>query len=486
MKVSFPYNQPVSFYDPQKIYLSPEYTFLENIYSTLIQKDTDGTLKPSVADDFFWNGNHAHFKIKNDLKTKDGHTIDAFDVEVTLKRNLILGGNTHGNLKAMLCPDVQLKDLDSDCRSIQVIRDRNEIVLKFTEPKFYLFSMLTGMDFAIIPRASLDPISLKIIDYRQTSGPYYVDADHGNGNIHLSANPNHFHYSKDMPLQVILVPTCNSSLDESIRLFSDNKIDLITTIDQAPHEEILKYAQKNEVSVHVTDPLRSFMIHFTKKGLSRFSIAQRLAFAKKLKQNLLELFNDRLRYESLNSIFPNLAFCSLSAEQSSAIENLISSLPESEFSSPMVGAMLRCPQIDPCSPILIRKLPQVKFYVTDQHPGFANERRAENLHDDELDFYIAGTDMGMTEDVGLISYAANAGFFDLNGKTPRDWLLNYLDERDPNTRKEVLIDLHYATIVNAVTVPLMISPYVSMAKKNWKFNHSTIFASDAIWRMRQQ
>ena len=75
--------------------------------------------------------------------------------------------------------------------------------------------MLAAIDFAIIPRSSVEPRTLKIIDMKETSGPYFVDSDDGTGKIKLRLNPNHYHYSSDIPDEVTLVPMTAPQKGES-------------------------------------------------------------------------------------------------------------------------------------------------------------------------------------------------------------------------------------------------------------------------------
>ncbi|MEK6625285.1 MAG: hypothetical protein AABY86_09970 [Bdellovibrionota bacterium] len=40
LKVAFPYDRPVNQYEPTKIHFAPEYIFLENVFSPLIELST--------------------------------------------------------------------------------------------------------------------------------------------------------------------------------------------------------------------------------------------------------------------------------------------------------------------------------------------------------------------------------------------------------------------------------------------------------------
>ena len=103
-RVAFPHRRPASAYDPAKIPYDSHYFFLQNIYSPLVEYSLNGELVSAVAEKFQWIGTEAHFKIRPDLRTIDGDKIDANDAAMSFKRLFMIGGNTHGDLKRMLCP----------------------------------------------------------------------------------------------------------------------------------------------------------------------------------------------------------------------------------------------------------------------------------------------------------------------------------------------------------------------------------------------
>ena len=94
---------------------------------------------------------------------------------LSFKRLMILSRNTHGDFKSLVCPEVELKSVFDDCPRMEI--EGNTLILTPRYRSDLLVGMLSAIDFAIIPRKSFDPESLKITDYRNTSGPYYVDQD---------------------------------------------------------------------------------------------------------------------------------------------------------------------------------------------------------------------------------------------------------------------------------------------------------------------
>ena len=128
LRVAFPGRVSASKYDPAKIEYAMEYTFLQNIYSPLIEYSVSGELVSAIAERFGWRGTNAVFQIRKGLKTIDGDTVNAYDAEASLKRLFVIGGNTHGDLKNLLCPGTRLKSLQSVCEGIAVENNGTDLV----------------------------------------------------------------------------------------------------------------------------------------------------------------------------------------------------------------------------------------------------------------------------------------------------------------------------------------------------------------------
>ena len=193
--MGFPSKHEVSFYEPTNIHIADEYIFLEAIYSTLVNlSDKKGSPEPSIAKDFYWVGSELHLNIRDDLSTVDGHKVGVDDVIFSLKRLLVLSQNTHGDFKNIICPGTEIKTVNDPCDGIS--KSGNTLILKPAMKQEFILPMLAAIDFAILPKTSVDPQNLKIVDYRNTSGPYYVEKDKGGGHVVLKLNPYHFMNSK--------------------------------------------------------------------------------------------------------------------------------------------------------------------------------------------------------------------------------------------------------------------------------------------------
>ena len=205
LRVAFPVRLKSTAYEPTNINFDYEYIFLENVFSPLVEISANGSVEKGVADKVEWSGDELKLTIRDNLKTISGKSITADDVVFSLKRLLVLSGNTHGNFKDIVCPGVDIKSTDENCPGIR--KEGNSVFLNAKGKKSFILPMLGAIDFAVIPKSSVDPLSLKILDYKETSGPYAVDSDDGNGNIRLIQNPHHYFSTNDVAKEVIFVPT---------------------------------------------------------------------------------------------------------------------------------------------------------------------------------------------------------------------------------------------------------------------------------------
>ena len=484
LRVAFKYDKPASYYDPVNISFAPEYDFLENIYSTLVEYSPASELVGSAVESFEWVGNEARFKMRADLCTVEGTAIDANDVEMSFKRLFILGGNTHGNLKEVVCPNAELRSLSDNCPGMQVRDGGKTFVFKLKEKKVFLFPMLASIDFAIIPRDSIDKATLKIKDYKNTSGPYFVSKDSPIGGIELSANTRHFHYSKKMPQGAVFVPSGKTNQLESIELFDKNKVDFVTTIDTIPPDVMISYANKNKKSaeLHSTHALDTFLLIFTRKGRERFGKEERRALGVNFREMFLRTYLNKPGYEAAEQIFPAFSGGGLIDEQVLSLRSKtgLDREPRGKQKKVKVWNINFTNNFEATEAGYKELFPGIEFVKMRKIPGRVNYA-AEKLA--EPDIYLMRTDMGFQEDINLLSYYLGIDFFALPKGGAKQWLREYVSTMDKKKRLEMVRSLHFRTLDESVVVPLAKTPYTALVRKPWKFNMSKFHANDPVWRI---
>lgn len=478
LHVAFPYNRAVIEYDPLRIHLAPEYIFLENIYSTLVEISPKGEIVPAVAKRFEWIGDDAVFKIRKNLKTVDGIPITAFDAAFSLKRMLIKGAGSYGHILDMLCQGKAITSIKDDCTGIAV--KGNNLILRPKSKKSFLFPMLASIDFAVIPHGSVDSDTLDIRDYRNTSGAYYVGQDYGNGHIELKANKNHFHYSKKIASKIIMVPTDVSDSMSSLKYFENGQVDLLTTVDSTRPEDVISFARKHSnANLHMTLNIRTMTISFTQKGILETTAEQRrsignsvrTAFTSYIKKNHIE------GYESTDQYFSVFGEAGLKLNELDLLHRMFQDKSDHKIPLGLKIQVVRVGDIKLWQKILSPVLPGINIELGSDLPAFTTYSR----DDDIPHFIITGPDTGWMEDIGLISYTVNAEYFGITREQGKIWLEKYTRQEDKKERLRMLREIHFQALRNAVLIPFAGVPYVAVVRKPWKINLSTFFANNQFW-----
>lgn len=476
--------QPASSYDPLKIQFSPEYVFLENIYSTLLETDINGEIVSGLAERFDWVGTELHFKIREGLKTIDGHPITAKDAETSFKRVLLLQGGTHTDLADMVCPGKTLKQLADPCTGMEVRDSGATLVLKLKKKNIALLKTFTSLDLAVIPANSLDPKTLAITDYRNTSGPYFVEHDDPEGKIKLVANPSHYHYSKRIPQAVQLVPAGKNGIRESVELFTQGKVDHIMSCDKAKPEVLIEYAnaQKQAVDLHTTSPFNLHMIAFTRKGISRFSEAERFKIGYGLRRIYLKRALHIPGMEEAQQMVPTFGTEMLTEEQLSKIDSARKQVRDEEIlTQKILGWNLSIGNLYSEDADLLKKyFPNTRIEIGKSVPAFTDFKK-DGIEEPDLMFVTI--DMGFEESVGRMSYTTNAGLFYTPGMDVKKWVANYMGTEDKNKRIAMAREIHYETLAHACSIPMVWAPYASIVRKPWRMDFSKIYPSSYLWRI---
>src|ERR1039458_9666545 len=100
--------------------------------------------------------------------------------------------------------------------------------------------------------------------------------------------------------------------------------------------------------------------------------------------------------------------------------------------------------------MLHRHLPNLEVTEATDSPDFLKEDDKSMPH-----MYIAGPDTGFQEDIALISYSLNAGYFGMTKAAKSKWLADYMSIEDKDERLRRLRELHFKTLMEPVLVPLL-------------------------------
>ena len=481
LRVAFPHNKPADFYEPAEIHLSNEYFFLEGIYSPLVELSNEqGAPVSSIAKEFYWQGRELHFVIRDDLQTIDGHKVGVDDAITSLKRLLILSKNTHGDFKNLICPDIQLETMEEDCPRIK--KQGNTLILDLVEQKDFVIPMLAAIDFAIIPRSSINPKTLKIIDYRNTSGPYYVERDEGGGHIVLKANPAHFHYSPKMPQELVLVPTAGVGRDKVVEWYKKGDIDHITTIGKVFVDD-LRQVGLQDSNFYESIYIQTEVAYITEKGKKRIPPERRLAFAKSLQKAFHEHYKGREGYRGIQQFFTaSHGGQGLSRESEDLLSDMFRRVVMEQSGEGIFLGIFKSKDngLEEYSEISQKYMPDLRVELPKGMPTFTK------LADEDMpDYMLVNTDSGFLEDIGLLSYTMNAGVFGLSPQEGKAWLKDYMDTKDKTERLRKLERMHTKSLIEGLMIPLIAMPYVAVVKKPWKIHFSPLFGNNPFWKIRR-
>lgn len=480
LRVAFPTKMLVTQYEPTNISLDYEYIFLENIFSPLVEIDRDGVIVFGVAENVEWLGDELKLTIRKNLTTKSGKKITTEDVLFSLKRLLVLSGNTHGNFKDIVCPNTTLKSVEESCDGLR--SDGSAVYIKARGGKAFLVPMLSAIDFAVIPKTSVDPQSLKITDYSETSGVYYLDHQDSDGKIYLKANQSHYFYSDKIAQEIVLVPSDVMTNGDSLRLLKEGKVDHITTVDQSRADEVLQFASDNagEFETHSTMKIRTTYAQFTSRGEKELTPEERRYIAENLRQVFADIYKDIKGFESRSEFFPSLSEGSLDKEQKEILAKENAKIAKGLNKKIKIG-LLKKSKIESWIDPIVKALPMAECYRETNLPEFKKYDSAEDMPH----VYIGSADTGFLEDISLISYSLNAGILGLTKSEREKWLADYMSSEDKDYRMNKLRNLHYKALVEPVLVPLLASPYTALTRKGWKIELSELYANNQLWRIKR-
>ncbi len=456
-------------YDPAHAYFPKDFFFLENTFSPLLEYSATGELTSGLAETYRWHGGEAQFGMREGVTTADGQVIDAYDAELSLKRLFIIGGRDYSLLSGLLCGPTPLKKLSDACPGLRIRDSGRTLAMEFKEKKPFLFHLLTNITYAVIPRNSIDPATLKIRDLRNTSGPYFVSSDSGGGAWELLANQSHYRYSKLMPQLVKSVPLLTQiSNEQALAKLSEGEIDyMIASLARNPGDKIRFVSNLQGYNLNITQPVRLVYVVFTDKGIRTLTKKERFFIARKMR-GLYKA--GRELCENPHQIFKMEG--SLSRNQLSEIHGLLNKGSDIIINREISALWLK--------KYLSRKEDSLLPWL----PGLS-EVDIKNKSA-KPDFLLNSGDISFQDDIGLVSNYIGLEFFDMNTAAKEKWFAKYASCPDKKTRSLMLQDLHYRTLKEARVLPIALMPYASVARKPWKFNYPAMFGGDNLWRLRRE
>ena len=475
--------KPIFTFDPAKIRLLDDYNLFENLYSTLFEYAPDGKLVSGLVSELNWLDGKAHLKIRTDLKTKDGRTVTADDVFFSLKRVLVLSSNTHGRLADILCPGQKIVSIDSPCDGIVLKGD--DLILAPQSQRAFLLPMLSSADFSILLRSTVDSKTLKIADYANTTGPYYVSQDLSEGVLKLSSNKNHWRYKDSMPQNIEIhgIDPKNSLL--GLQLFESGKLNYLPKwYGSISKKQKMSELLGPQISTSKSWPFSVRLVRFTEKGL-RWPPERKLKLVNIIRHAYREAaLKASIEFHPAYQFLQPYGDGALSDEQLTEIERMHQSLPISQvesFSGVRIGIFAGAE--DTLKSVIGSALPGLEVLAYDD---LIENIRAGSKAGDEPDAYIEVMDSAGNEDISSITFTMNSGYFLSGKKEQEEWLAKYVMIESKDDRLNLLRSLHFEALKTMRINPLLAESYVSIARDGWKIEQPERYATDAFWMITKQ
>ncbi len=477
--------------DPAKIVIVEEYNLVWAIYSPLLEYNNEGQIVGALAERFYWEDNDLVFELRPNHLSSKGDVIDARDVELSLKRILVLGSNTHGNLKQVLCGQNDLESLTSPCPGIEVIGP-HKLVLHFDKRRHYIVPMFTNMDFAIIPKAAIDHKTLEIIDHRNSSGPYQiVSSNDVNKEIILKSRKDHWLISDNSPHDVhikVLMHDDGREFNslEKVEAIESNLIDVLPTFGFFDSNSALELVRKNNlINLFKTHDIAVAGILFSTSGVERSSPAQRRQLGRIFRHKMANYFAgpNSIRRPSFE-YFPRTGAGQLTDADFHELQALLSTSDDSVCNTE--GFKKFRIAVHPQSYSLALKIygevGECHELVSVSDPASAVHGSGEN----QIDARITITDVSFNEDLSLLFYTESVGSFPYGKKANAEWLETYLMEEDKPKRLEMMSKLHKDMLLHSAFIPLASMPYLALSRAPWKLHFSDTMAGSPLWQIKYE
>ncbi|MEN9722156.1 MAG: hypothetical protein RJB38_142 [Pseudomonadota bacterium] len=461
--------------DPAKPLDLATYQALASLFSRLVYFKEANKLELMAAEHFEWSGATLRIKVKR-WKTRDGYEISARDAAFSLRRLLILDSNSHGFIKDLLCPGEQVRDPTVDCRGIAT--DGDQLVLSVEDPrkKKFLLPLLANADYSIIPIPSVDTTkpNLPIIDYRNTSGPFYSDLPRPDKILRAQWNPNFF-WDRGNRAETVSFSLFPDGF-QAIQAATQGQIDIISKDFFLSPEAISLAVASKSLKVSATEPIEQLRIYVTNPGLKNFSRKSR-AFA------LIEAFHELKKIGYIDetctlahSLFPPSSLGDLNPNQIKTIE---------DERRQMLDAIASASQsaLKPKGIFWAFGDPRFQKSISGKHVSLFERSSIKNskITPEDFTIQVLPVDSAFYEDISLLSYEFSGDRLGLNTETGRQWLSDYMAIEDDELRIARLKEFQFNALKEWMVLPICMRPYYVLHQTNIVDSTPRLMASSPWW-----
>jgi hypothetical protein len=452
--------------EPTKIQTILDYSLIASLWVNLLDYDDSGNIIPTLADNYSLSNGILKIDIGTKYKTPSGRIINAHDAYLSIKRSIILNSNLHSKIKDIICPDTTLSNINEKCPGIYT--SDNSLILNIGSDDhfFTIADMLTNAEYSIIPHTSYNKEDLKIFDFKETSGAYYIDHVSLEESL-LIKNPG-FSTRATIPSKIIL-KNISQRTHELDQLWHRGEIDVI-------HPVFFRFLKEKdslqESNRHETVPFRREYLYFTDRGLKNFNEEQRWSLYKKIinsKEKPINQVNLDLLYKGGDGSLDEIQNKKIQEKLTIANELIAQNL------SPTIG-FLR----EDIRNRFKSALPNLKEYKMKINP---NSWDIEAGEEEKFDFTVQVVDITPYESPTAVAYLIKSKYL-YQTKDQDTWIKSYTSEKSKAKRVQILNELNFNTLNSGHTLPLNDSSFVTITRKPWVVKKPMFNSGTEFWRIQ--
>jgi len=469
VRVGVVLDEKINTVDPALVKNLSQAFIVRNLYTPLLDYDEDAQIVSGLAESFVWDKNKLILSFGKRAFTGSGHLVGAEDALISLKRLMILGKNTHGNIAEFVCKSKTLKNINETCDGLYTQSGKLILEVSNSYQKEQLMTLLSSVDYRIIPKTALNLETLKIENFSETSGPYHLD---NNDDMVLLANKHNYLNNSTMPKKIILVQQKGR---DPIDSFIKNEIDVLPSFIPLTKGDIDKLDSSGvRFEVDKTHDISVAMWVFSEKAQKTFTAEDRLNISRKL----YDLLGNNSSAYSKNTIefFQDFGEGFLKPSQISEIEKMrISSILK--FNKNVSVAIRGFLNINADS--FFKKNTNFKRIDINTHPL--------NLSENERpDVFFGMADVAYKSTYSIMSYYIRYGVFGIFNKDANDWLEKYSNTEDLDKRNQLINELHFFGLKNVSCFPISVGPYITVTRNGWHSRMNKYFSITRLWTLNNE
>jgi len=469
-RVGVVFDEPFESVDPASIKNLSQAFVVRNLYAPILDYDENAQIVSGIAENFRWIDNKLIISFGRKSITKSGYVVGAEDALISIKRLIILGKNTHGSIAEFVCDKKPLKSIYSDCEGLSVIDNQLVIEVKKESQKEQLMTLLSSVDYRIIPKIALDLNSLKIVNFTETSGPFRFESTQGNSTI-LRSNDFNYLFTVQMPKYIELIQIKGKNV---IDIFINNEIDIIPSFIPLTKSDIERLNNsKISFNVDKTHNISVAMWVFSKKAQIDFTPEMRF----KISNDLFNLLGDNANAYSEHTVqfFQDFGEGFLNTNQ---VDQIIKTR-SSKFDK---VKLTRRPKIAVRG--FLNKNADSFFSAYNEYERVNIDTHPLNLSENERpDVFFGMADVAYKSTYSIMSYYIKYGVFGIFDIEADSWLEKYSELDDQSLKNEMINDLHFRALKNSACFPISVGPYLTITRNGWQSRMNKYFSITRLWTL---